>query len=161
MGLIRCVRGWHLRALPTNLSFQPDDGLGSNGHPGAAAILINQKSGERTAGMGMGTCELNLGQKLLHLFPPAEEGAQRIWGRGNSENGESICGPRTQGVVLDGASGREDGGAEGLPAALCGGGERGGMETLASGGWRSLAGARQRNVGEILGGLTRIFLIFS
>ena len=47
MGLIRCVRGWPLRALPTNLSFQPDDGLGSNGHPGAAAILINQKNGER------------------------------------------------------------------------------------------------------------------
>ena len=67
MGLIRRVRGWPLRALPTNLSFQPDDGLGSNGHPGAAAILINQKNGERTAGVGLGTCELNLGQKLLHL----------------------------------------------------------------------------------------------
>ena len=57
-------------------------------------------------------------------------------------------------------SGREDGGAEGLPAALCGGGERGGMETLASGGGRLLAGARQRNVGKILGGLVGIFLIF-
>ena len=45
MGLIRC--GWHLRALPTNLSFQPDDGLGSKDHPGAVAILINQKNGER------------------------------------------------------------------------------------------------------------------
>ena len=142
MGLMRCVRGWLLRALPTNLSFQPDDGLGSNDHPGAAAILINQKSGERTAGMGMGTCELNLGQKLLHLFPPAEEGAQRIWGRGNSENGKLICGSRTQWGVLDGASGREDEDAEWLPATLCGGGKRGGMETLDSGGGRLLAGAR-------------------
>ena len=53
MGLVRCVCGYEYRsgnspaALPTNLSFQPDDGLGSKDHPGAVAILINQKNGER------------------------------------------------------------------------------------------------------------------
>ena len=47
--------------------------------------------------------------------------------------------------------GREEGGAEGLPAALGGGGEGGGMETLTSGGGMSLAGTRQRDVKEIFG----------
>ena len=62
--------------------------------------------------------------------------------------------------MLDGASGREDEDAEWLPANLCGGGKRGGMETLDSGGGRLLAGARQQNVRKILGGLGGIFLIF-
>ena len=63
MGLIRCVRGWPLRALPTNLSFQPDDGLGSNGHPGAAAIFINQKNGERTAPAGRRRSPKDMGER--------------------------------------------------------------------------------------------------
>ena len=73
-------------------------------------------------------------------------------GRGNSENGESLCGLRSQrGPGPLEQPGREEGGAEGLPAALGGGGEGVGMETLTSGGGMSLAGTRQRDVREIFG----------
>ena len=76
-------------------------------------------------------------------------------GHGGGKYGKwevSLRVPDPMGPGLLEQPGREEGGAEGLPAALCGGGERGGMETLTSGGGMSLAGTRQRDVWEIFWG---------